>query len=195
MWDMKLDCGQPAYWGCLQVSCTDSKAQGPSPQRSEGNVIPCRNRSMSCADAMSPFIHQVVGQEEFCLSMGTFSFQGATGAAAQQDRALPEGCLWQLLHNSSENHQLFGTVHLIMLKWSCNGIPRQLSHCHGLDLSLSHPSSGFPKEVQLFSSLKCVESPGLNGREGELTSSTFPLFANGLCLKAVQEQGGNFVTP
>lgn len=143
---------------------------------------------------VTTFTHQVVGQQEFCSSMGTSCCQGATGATAQQDRALPEGCLWQLLHNGSENQQLFGTVHLIMPKWSCDGIPRQLSHCHGLELSPSHTSSGFLKEVQLLSSLKCVEAPGLNGREGELASSTFPLFANGLCLKTIQEQGGIFVT-
>lgn len=148
---------------------------------------------------VTTFVHQVVVQDEILLVSKCLPLPGQHGCrGARQDGALPGGRLWQLLHNNSENHQLIGTAHLIMPKRSCDGIPRQLSHCHSLDLSLPHTSFGFLKEVELFFiPLKCVEAHGLNGREGELTSSAFPLLANGLCLtlRVIQEQGGIFVTP
>lgn len=171
---------------CLQVSCRGSKAQGLTPQPSEENGIPGKNCSTSPSDPVSPCLFtERLSQTRFCPSIRTSRLRGGPGAH-----------LWQLLHNHSENHQLMGTARLIMPKWSWDGIPRQLSHRHGLDVSLPHISFGFLKEVELFPPLKCVEAHGLNGGEGELTSGTFPLLVNGLCLtlRIIQEQGGIFVT-
>lgn len=56
---------------------------------------------------------------------------------------------------------------------------------------------GFLKEAKLLFPLKCAEAHWLNGKQGELTSSTFPLFSNDLCLTltAIQEPGGIYITP
>lgn len=140
-----------SLWSCLQASCPGGKAQGPIPQPSEENGIPYKNCSASPSDAVSPRLFtRRLCQTRFCRGVNPCRLQGSPAPGRPG--------LWQLLHNDSENQPHVETGCLITAKWSCDGIPRQLSHCPCLDLSLPHISLGFLKESELFFPLKMCRS-------------------------------------
>lgn len=159
MWDMKLNCGKgviglPARELHRRQSARPDSSTRRSKRDSEQELQhePIRRR-------VATFVHQAVVQDEILLVGKYLLLPGWHGChGTRQDGALPGGCLWQLLQNASENHQLIRTAHLIMLNRSCDRIPRQLLHCHSLDLSLPCTSSGFLKEVEPFFSPKTCRS-------------------------------------
>lgn len=138
MWDMQPNCGEGAY----QVACkwpapvTKHKAQILNP--AEKMWFPARTAARAnqtlCHHVCSPRVVQV---SKYLLLPGQHRHLAG--------QALPGV---RLLHNASETTSSSG-LPFSHAKWSCDGIPRELSHCHSLDISLSHTSFGLLKEVEL----------------------------------------------
>lgn len=156
MWDIELHCGEGARQAPVS-ELAHSKAGGPTPQLCQENGIPRKNGELA-RSCVTRFAHQALVQDEILLVTKCPHSRGSGCWGASQDGAGTGGHLGQLLHNNSENHGLFRTAHFIMPKWSCYGIPRQLSPCHGLDLSLTHISFGFSERGQTSFSPKMCRS-------------------------------------
>lgn len=176
-----------ALWG--------RSSPGSTPHLCQGNGIPAKKGELggSCG---TRFPHQALVQDEIPVTKCPHS-QGSGCWSDPQDGAGIRRELGQLLHSNSENHGLLRTAHFHVQNRAVMGFP---DGSHIAMVWISHWTTlvlGFLKEAKLLFPLKCAEAHGLNGKEGELTSSTFPLFSNDLCLTlgAIQEPGGISITP
>lgn len=154
---MELHCREGAHQAPVS-ELGPQQSKGLTPQLCQKNGIPGKNGELA-RSCVTRFAQQAVVQDEILLVTKCPHSQGSGCWGASWDGARTGGHLGQLLHNNSENHRLFRTARFIMPKWSCYGIPRQLSHCHGLDLSLTHISFGFSERGQtFFSPIMCRSS-------------------------------------